>query len=41
CMDSVAVGYGAQSLESLRQFQPRLAIEHFSELRTWLNGRGV
>ncbi|KAA8690663.1 HAD family hydrolase [Pseudomonas caricapapayae] len=40
-MDSVAVGYGAQPLESLRQFQPRLAIEHFSELRTWLNGRGV
>ncbi|KEZ63806.1 HAD family hydrolase [Pseudomonas amygdali pv. tabaci str. ATCC 11528] len=40
-MDSVAVGYGAQSLESLRQFQPRLAIEHFSELRTWLDGRGV
>ncbi|AVX23889.1 putative phosphatase [Pseudomonas syringae pv. atrofaciens] len=40
-MDSVAVGYGAQPLESLRQFEPRLAIEHFSELRTWLNGRGV
>jgi len=40
-MDSVAVGYGAQSLDSLREFQPRLAIEHFSELRTWLNGRGV
>lgn len=28
-MDSVAVGYGAQPLESLRQFEPRLAIEHF------------
>ncbi|MCL6306116.1 HAD-IA family hydrolase [Pseudomonas syringae] len=40
-MDSVAVGYGAQPLESLRQFEPRLAIEHFSELRTWLNGRSV
>ncbi|MCD5992526.1 HAD-IIIA family hydrolase [Pseudomonas sp. CDFA 602] len=40
-MDSVAVGYGAQSLDSLREFQPRLAIDHFSELRTWLNGRGV
>nr|WP_232924837.1 HAD-IA family hydrolase [Pseudomonas syringae] len=40
-MDSVAVGYGAQPLESLRQFEPRLGIEHFSELRTWLNGRGV
>lgn len=40
-MDSVAVGYGAQPLESLRQFEPRLAIEHFSELRTWLNRRSV
>jgi phosphoglycolate phosphatase len=38
-MDSVAVGYGAQSLDSLRQYQPRLAIECFSELRTWLAGR--
>nr|WP_245399286.1 HAD-IA family hydrolase [Pseudomonas syringae] len=40
-MDSVAVGYGAQPLECLRQFEPRLAIEHFSELRTWLNRRSV
>ncbi|KTB61345.1 HAD family hydrolase [Pseudomonas viridiflava ICMP 13104] len=40
-MDSVAVGYGAQPLASLRQFEPRLAIEHFSELRTWLNRRSV
>jgi phosphoglycolate phosphatase len=38
-MDSVAVGYGAQALDSLRQFEPRLAIEHFSELRTWLGSR--
>jgi phosphoglycolate phosphatase len=38
-MDSVAVGYGAQALDSLRQFGPRLAIEHFSELRTWLGVR--
>lgn len=38
-MDSVAVGYGAQSLDSLREYGPRLAIEHFSELRTWLDGR--
>lgn len=37
-MDSVAVGYGAQALDSLREFGPRLAIEHFSELRTWLRG---
>ncbi|MCV4261405.1 HAD-IA family hydrolase [Pseudomonas capsici] len=40
-MDSVAVGYGAQSMASLLEFQPRLAIESFSELRTWLSGRGV
>lgn len=39
-MDSVAVGYGAQSLDSLREYEPRLAIEHFSELRTWLGGGG-
>lgn len=38
-MDSVAVGYGAQALESLRQYEPRLAIEHFSELRAWLGAR--
>jgi phosphoglycolate phosphatase len=37
-MDCVAVGYGAQSLESLRQYQPHLAIECFSELRAWLVG---
>jgi phosphoglycolate phosphatase len=39
-MDSVAVGYGAQTLESLRTLEPCLAIEHFSELRTWLGERG-
>jgi len=38
-MDSVAVGYGAQALDSLRQYEPRLAIGHFSELRTWLGVR--
>lgn len=38
-MDSVAVGYGAQALDSLRQFEPRLAIERFSELRTWLGAQ--
>jgi phosphoglycolate phosphatase len=38
-MDSVAVGYGAQALDSLLQFEPRLAINHFSELRTWLGAR--
>ena len=39
-MDSVAVGYGAQSLDSLRAYEPRLAIEGFSELRAWLGERG-
>jgi phosphoglycolate phosphatase len=38
-MDCVAVGYGAQALGSLLQYEPRLAIEHFSELRTWLGAR--
>lgn len=37
-MDSVAVGYGAQALESLREHGPRLAIQEFSELRAWLGG---
>ncbi|MNM75802.1 Pyrophosphatase PpaX [compost metagenome] len=37
-MDSVAVGYGAQSLEVLREFAPALEVEHFNELRAWLNG---
>ncbi|PCK89956.1 HAD family hydrolase [Pseudomonas viridiflava] len=40
-MDSVAVGYGAQSLDSLLAYEPRLAIEHFSELRPWLSRRSV
>jgi phosphoglycolate phosphatase len=38
-MDSVAVGYGAQALDSLLQFEPALAINHFSELRAWLGAR--
>lgn len=38
-MDSVAVGYGAQALDSLLQYSPRLAIGHFSELRTWLGAQ--
>jgi phosphoglycolate phosphatase len=40
-MDSVAVGYGAQSLDSLRSYEPRLAIEEFSELRAWLGERRI
>ncbi len=39
-IDSVAVGYGAQSMQSLLVYEPRLAIERFTELRTWL-GRQV
>jgi phosphoglycolate phosphatase len=35
-MDSVAVSYGAQSIESLQQFEPRLSIDRFSELHAWL-----
>ena len=38
-MDSVAVGYGAQTLDSLREYEPRLAIDSFPELRAWLGGR--
>lgn len=40
-MDSVAVGYGAQSLETLSGCGPRLMVEHFSELRAWLESRGA
>ena len=32
----VAVGYGAQPLSVLHKEQPILAVEHFSELTTWL-----
>jgi phosphoglycolate phosphatase len=35
-MDSVAVGYGAQPLERLRPFAPRLEITEFAELCDWL-----
>ena len=35
-VDSVAVGFGAQSLDTLRAHGPRLAINEFSELRAWL-----
>lgn len=36
-MQSVAVGYGAQSLAVLRQQRPHLAIERFTQLREWLS----
>lgn len=35
-MDSVAVGYGALPLDALREYQPVLAVERFSELADWL-----
>jgi phosphoglycolate phosphatase len=35
-MQSVAVGYGAMSLQALSEFGPRLCIDHFSQLRDWL-----
>ncbi|MHA6493735.1 HAD-IA family hydrolase [Pseudomonas borbori] len=35
-IDCVAVGYGAQPLKALRAHSPVLAIEHFNELRAWL-----
>lgn len=38
-VDSVAVGFGAQPLDSLRAYGPRLAINEFSELRAWLGVR--
>ncbi|MEZ1319177.1 HAD-IA family hydrolase [Pseudomonas fluorescens] len=38
-MDSVAVSYGAQSIDALKLFEPALAIDHFSELNAWLNQR--
>ena len=38
-IDSVAVSYGAQSIERLREFEPKLAINTFPELRAWLDQR--
>jgi len=35
-VDSVAVAYGAQPLHVLQQHEPRAAINHFSELGSWL-----
>jgi len=36
-MDSVAVGYGAQTLTTLSAYEPKLSINHFMELSAWLN----
>ncbi|MER0041636.1 HAD-IA family hydrolase [Pseudomonas sp. MGal98] len=38
-MDSVAVGYGAQTLSALSAYQPKLSIDHFMQLNTWLSSR--
>ena len=38
-IDSVAVSYGAQSIERLRDFDPVLEVDHFPELRGWLEAR--
>jgi phosphoglycolate phosphatase len=38
-VDAVAVGYGAQPLQVLRECAPCLAISEFNELRVWLEGR--
>lgn len=38
-IDSVAVGYGAQSLTALSAHEPTLAIDCFTELRAWLERR--
>ncbi|MCJ8203521.1 HAD-IIIA family hydrolase [Pseudomonas sp. RGM2987] len=38
-MGSVAVSYGAQTIEALQAFEPRLSIDHFPELHAWLSGR--
>ncbi|HEK1686308.1 TPA: HAD family hydrolase [Pseudomonas putida] len=35
---SVAVGYGAMSLQALSEFGPQVCVEHFSQLREWLAG---
>ncbi|KAB0499084.1 HAD-IA family hydrolase [Pseudomonas vancouverensis] len=38
-MGSVAVSYGAQSIDALKLFGPQLSIDHFSELHAWLRQR--
>lgn len=38
-MHSVAVGYGAMSLQALAEFGPQVCISHFSQLREWLAGQ--
>jgi phosphoglycolate phosphatase len=38
-MGSVAVSYGAQTIEALKTFEPCLAIDRFPELHAWLSRR--
>ncbi len=38
-MTAVAVGYGAQGIEVLRESRPHLEVGHFSELAAWLADR--
>ena len=40
-VDSVAVGYGAQTFEALQACSPRFAINDFSELGRWLRSSGT
>ncbi|MFG0415484.1 HAD family hydrolase [Pseudomonas sp. zjy_8] len=40
-MHSVAVGYGAMSLQALAEFGPQVCIDHFSQLREWLGGSAI
>jgi phosphoglycolate phosphatase len=36
-MGSVAVSYGAQSVDALKLYEPQLTIDRFSELHAWLS----
>lgn len=38
-MGSVAVSYGAQTIQALQAYEPRLSIDHFPELHAWLSQR--
>ncbi|AHL74837.1 HAD family hydrolase [Stutzerimonas stutzeri] len=40
-VDSVAVSYGAQPLDVLRAYSPRMTINRFSELGDWLRSAGT
>jgi phosphoglycolate phosphatase len=40
-MHAVAIGHGAMSLDALAVYEPQLSIEHFSQLRPWLEQGGA